>query len=438
MSAPRVDPAAVELAPFLDQLVDFERLRPKARAWDLGNMRELLSAAAGLVPTRSARQRCVQVGGSKGKGTTAAMMAGLARTAGLRVGVYSSPHLESMCERIEVDGERITVAELRGGFAAVVGYGRRRGLELTFFEVMTVVAARHFAERDVDLAIYEVGLGGRHDATTALPVDASIVTAIELEHTEVLGDTVEAIAAEKAPVIRPAGLGLTAAAGSSLRVIEQHAERVGARLAVYGREFSIVGEQRADGSYTGHLVCGKERIPLRLPDARRHELPALGLAWYALRELFGQRDLVLDPVSRVCLPGRFEVLVGADGMPVVLDVAHTEGSMATVAAELRDRFPGQRVALLFAAAAGKRWREGLGQLLDLVDSVVVTELTGTVGEDPTRIADWLRQRGVECMVLRDAEEAFSELCRRPMLRIVLGSFYLVGRVRSLAHPDLRA
>ena len=210
VSAPSVryknnmDPAASKLAPLLDQLVDYERTRPTQREWDLTAVQRLLRRKDATPPCRPA----IQVAGSKGKGTTAAYLDALVGAAGLRAGIYSSPHLVTLCERIRIGGASIRVERLEEVLASLLAVAGDR--PPTFFEAMTAAAVECFAQEAVDLSIYEVGLGGRFDATTAIDVDAAIVTRIELEHTEVLGDTIAAIATEKAlfwamlpsPVIR--------------------------------------------------------------------------------------------------------------------------------------------------------------------------------------------------------------------------------------------
>lgn len=393
-------------------------------------MRALL-ADSGLPP---GPHPAVQIGGSKGKGTTCAFLEALARAAGLLSGVYSSPHLVTLLERVRIGGENVELGRLERLLrqAVATDCGDRRP---TFFEAMTAAAAAAFAERGVELAIYEVGLGGRFDATTALDVDASIVTTIELEHTEILGDTVELIAAEKAAIVRPGGVGFTAARGAALATIAAHATAVGARLAVLGRDFDHGEPEFGDDGACRFLLRFPDGVEQRvtLPAARAFEVPALALAAVALRHLLPTAPLVLDPAPRPLLPARFEIFDEPDGEVLALDGAHTEESLRAVAAELARRFPGRKAALLFAAAAGKRWREGLSALLPRVDNAVVTGLVGTPGEDPAAIASWLAARGIASETAADVESGLAALRRRPGPRLVAGSFYLAGAVRELVH-----
>lgn len=421
-----LDPAAARLAPLLGRLTDYERLRPDRRLWDLAAMQALLARPGALPPPRPA----VQVGGSKGKGTTCGFLASLVQAGGGRAGVYTSPHVTTLVERIRVAGADIAVHELERLLGEVVAAPGAR--PPTFFEAMTLAAAQYFAEQVVDLAVWEVGLGGRFDATTALPVDASILTAIELEHTDVLGDTIAAIAGEKAPVIRANGLGFTATTGEALAVIRAHAERVGARLCTMGEEFGLRGVRWSPAGAQGELWLPDGRVlPFALPDAAAYELPALALAAAALAAVLPALPLALEPAPRPSLPCRFEVRCEPDGELLVLDGAHTEQSLRAVAAELTRRWPGVRPVVLFGSAAGKQWRPALSALLPLADAFVVTAVSGTASEDPGAIAAFLAAHGKAVVTAADAAAGLRLLRERAGPRLVVGSFYLAGEIRRL-------
>ena len=412
-------------------MLDYERLRPTERAWDLTGMRRLLQRSGWCPGARPA----VQVAGSKGKGTAASWLHALVVGGGGRAGLYSSPHLTTLRERIRVGEQWVPIDELAAILERLLALAGDQ--PPTFFEAMTAAAVEWFARRRCDVAIYEVGLGGRHDATTAIDVDAAIVTRVELEHTEVLGATIAAIADEKAQVIRPHGLGLTACTGEALRIVREHADRVDAELLVLGEDFALVDGVRASDGLGGTLrLPDGERRRFWLPGAAMFELPAFALAAAALARVAPQWLPPLDPAPRPLLPCRFEVFEEPDGEVLVLDGAHTEDSLRAVADELARRFPGRRPVVLTAAASGKRWREGLSALLPLADDFVVTELTGTPGEPAAAIASWLVDNGARSEVAADASSGLRRLRERPGPRLVVGSFYLAGAVRRLvARPD---
>ena len=421
-----MDHAAERLRPLLDRMVDYERLRPQRCDWDLAGVAALLERAGAAPAPRPA----VQVAGSKGKGTTAAFLEALVAAAGRSAGVYSSPHLQTLVERLRIGGASVAVEALEPLLAELLEVAPER--PPTFFEAMTAASVECFARAGVDLAVYEVGLGGRLDATTAIPVDAAIVTRVELEHTDVLGDSVAAIAGEKAHVIRPGGLGLTSADGDALPAVRRRARDVGAELLVMGEDFDLrCCEHDAAGARGELLLPDGSRRPFSAPGASAFSLPALALAAATLQRVLPDLPLALDPAPSPQLPGRFEVFVEPDGEQLVLDGAHTEASLRAVAAELQRRSPGRAPAVLTAAAAGKRWREGLSALLPTADSFVVTELSGTPCEDPAVISAWLAARGARSEVTPDVRAGLRVLRRRPGPRLVVGSFYLAGAVRQL-------
>lgn len=390
----------------LSGLPNYERTRPRSREWSLANMERLL-AWPGLPPLGG---KAVQIGGSKGKGTTAFYLETLARSTGLNVGTYLSPHLQHVTERVRLGGAPVSSQVLLAALEPILEWANADGIQPTFFEALTAAALVVFANAGVDLAVFEVGLGGRFDATTAIPVDATILTSIELEHTEILGDTIAAIAAEKAAILRqkPA---FVAATGEALAVFRETARRVGAPLQVLGEDFGG-GAELAQG-------------------ASLFEAPALELAAACMARLFPDRRLRLTPAPRPQLPGRFEVIPAGGGWPFVLDGAHTPVSLGFVAAELRRRWPDQPVVALVASARGKAWGLGLSRLLGVVDSFLVTGIEGTPGEDPQELVAWLREHGAPAEPVDTPRAGVEQLEGQPAVRLVTGSFYLVAAVRSV-------
>lgn len=429
---PENNPRAATVRRILDlvaPLTNYERTRADPPRWSLDNIRALL-ARPGATDLRA---QVVQVGGSKGKGTTASYLAALGQAVGLRTGLYTSPHVEDVLERVQIGFA--PAPDLADAVADVVAFVRSAGLvDASFFEVMTAAAVECFARQGVDLAVLEVGLGGRLDATTAVSAHASILTTVELEHTEVLGGTVAEIAGEKAWIVRADRLAYTATTGDALAVIEARARAVGASLFVRGREFRVTRDDTVADRLRGTLHLPHGALPFEIPGGVGFEVDALALATACLADL--RPDLrtaltsALLPVVRPPLPARFERIAAPFGA-VIVDGAHTEQSLAAVAIEAARAAPNQRWRVLFGAALGKRWREGLSRLLPLVDSAVVISLEGTASEDPARIAAWLRTQGADADVAANTVEGVAALGSRPGPWLVVGSFYLAGRVRQI-------
>ncbi len=421
-----MDPASERISALLAPLTNYERQRPDAVRWSLDTMRILL-ARPGATPFRGV---AIQIGGSKGKGTAAAYLGALALQAGLRTGTYQSPHVQTILERVQLDSQNISESVLVPVLEEVLAYAKEKGLAASFFEVMTAAAYECFAVAGMDLAIFEVGLGGRLDATTAIPVQASIVTSIELEHTEILGDTLLDIAAEKAPVIRPGLPAWTAVESPALEVLLSHARKVEAELRVLDQDFGVCDPRVEVAGISGRLWDGSNEAAFQIDAAAQIEFKALALAWACFRRLFPVAKTDINPMPRPSLPGRCEILESTGSRPLVLDGAHTEGSLSLLATELERHFGPAPRGLLFATASGKRWREGLSHVVRSTDRVWVTGLVGTVSEDPETICAWLAARGVAARAVPDAAAGLRALESFEGVRVVTGSFYLVGEIRE--------
>ena len=275
------------------------------------------------------------------------------------------------------------------------------------------------------------GLGGRLDATTAVPVDASILTRIELEHTELLGDTVAAIAAEKAFVMRPGRPVWFERQPATVAVLQAHAEAVG---ALAQPRVEVLELSSSDTTWTGSLRVGEDVLSFALPQASAFELSAFALALGCMRGCYPERAFPLMPVPRPILPGRFEVVPQADGWPFVLDGAHTPSSSVAVVTELQRRYPDQPVVALFATASDKLWRENLAALRPALTEVLVTEPTGIPGADPAAVVDWLAAAGTSAACVASPGAGLQRLREAAAVRLVVGSFYLVGELRDSLVP----
>lgn len=406
---------------------NYERKRPDRPRFSLEPTRALLRDLGCEHPA----PLVVQIGGSKGKGTTASYLSALLQQIGLRVGVYASPHAVTIRERIRIDGELgpsdLLVRSVREAL-------RWAGESPSFFEVMTAAACLAFQEARVDVALFEVGLGGRLDSTTAVEADASILTRIELEHTNVLGPTRYRIAQEKAPVLRPGKIAWTAVRPPALAAVRSWSRSVDCQLLVAGRDFDARGEI---GSSLV-LRVGDVRHPVRVDGAPSHESEALGLAFAVCEHFFPgrfrQRSLRRPPS-----PGRCEVLQDPEGPGTgewIVDGAHTAESAQALASFWRRRHGDRKGALLFGSARDKDWRAVLSPLVAIADEIQVTGLPDTVSEDPATIRDWLRSRGVGAGAVHDLASGMDWLRARSVPRVVAGSFVLVGEVhRALGRSD---
>lgn len=385
------------------------------------------------------RVPCVLVGGTNGKGSTAATLASIASAAGLRTGLYTSPHLIDVTERLRVGGRDVEAGELDLALAEVFGAADRApALPLTYFEALTAAAFVLFAGRELDLAIYEVGLGGRLDATNVVPALLSIITSIDLDHMADLGPTRKAIAREKAGIFRSGRPALGLAGDSISRlVLADAAEGVGALWHDAHRELRLSGvETGLDGT----------RFRLETPadvHALETPLPGVHQAWnssLAVRaaELLRLRlpsltgAACVSGVRDVRWPGRLERFF-VSGRSVLLDGCHNPEGAAALAGFLEEAGLSGRVDLVFGAMADKDVEGMAARLFPHVRSTLLVPAGSPRATDPLGLARRVSSVSPESSPRASLAAALDELLARPGSQpiIVAGSLYLVGEARRL-------
>jgi dihydrofolate synthase/folylpolyglutamate synthase len=389
--------------------------------------------------------RVLHVAGSKGKGSTALLSEALLGAAGLRVGTFTSPHLERWTERFRIDGREIDGDRLAGAVDRL-----RPALEAlrdgpeppSFFDATTAAALLLFAEERVDVAILEVGLGGRLDSTNVVTPAVTCITSIELEHTEKLGSTLAAIAGEKAGIAKPdAPLVTGALAPEAAAVAAQRARAVGAPLARLGEEFSArVLSETLDGSRVrfeeGAFGC---EFSLGAPGAHQAANAALALA--CARRLGVASDEALARAAERAfaaphLPARIEIVSRAPW--IVIDGAHTEDS-AKALARVLVQIPRRSAHLVVSISAGKALAAICAALAPHADRVTVTRAEPVRSLTPAEVAEAFRAVSPALdlrivpnphLALRAARDSLAPAD----LLIATGSFYLAGIARSVLRP----
>jgi len=426
-----------------------QRVRYNADTFSLERMRRL-SAVFGSPERRLAG---IHVAGTKGKGSTSAVLHALALGCGLRAGLYTSPHLVDLRERIVVGREMIAPEALRALVERAqpdVERFRAAGDAPTFFEIFTALAFRHFADEAVDLAVVEVGLGGRLDATNILEPLASVITAVSLDHTHQLGGRLEQIAAEKAGIIKP-GVALVCQPQPHevLAVIERAAREAAAPLVLVGREVTYTWSPATPqvGIRLAVRTPHAEYDDLFLPLMGEHQAVNAATA-IAAAERAGPLAERLTPervrraLAQVRWPGRMELLAGRPDM--LLDGAHNRASLERLLEGLAQHFPGRRLVFVFASAADK---DVDGMLAALAESqragsapVLFTKTNNPRASDPgTLAARFASHGGRGAETAPDTISALAAARRRAPpdgLVVVCGSLYLVGEVKAhLAGPN---
>ncbi|XVH30871.1 dihydropteroate synthase [Haloferacaceae archaeon DSL9] len=378
----------------------------------------------------------VQIAGSNGKGSTAKMLESILRERGERVGLYTSPHLEDLSERIRVDGRMIPDAAIAEFVEAVKPWLIDRAAEgepLTFFEAVTAMGIWYFGRSGVDIAVLEVGLGGELDATSAVDPIASCVTTVSLEHTNVLGDTVEEIAATKAKVAPANAPLVTAATDEALDAIRR----------VAGAVTTVGGDDAADvrTHYGGRVNHTESRISVtgdgwtvdaRIPLLGAHQATNAGIAATLARQL--RPDLDAATLARglrnAHWPGRFEVT--ATEPTVVLDGAHNPDACGTLT-EILETFEYDDLHLVFGAMHDKDHREMIAAL-PAPASVVTCRPNLNRAEDPAVLARAFERAGVDRVEAGGSVAGALSMARDRASRndciLVTGSLFVVGEART--------
>lgn len=444
---------------WLDRRINFERAVPASSApgtFGLARVRRLLAALG----NPHLRLPVVHVAGTKGKGSTVAMLAAALEAAGHRVGRYMSPHVDCLEERICVAGRPISSAALVRAFAEVIPAvermdqtaARRGAAGPTWFEVLTAVAFVHFAQARVDLAVLETGLGGRLDATNVSRPVLSIITSISLDHMHLLGGTIGRIATEKAGIIKRGCPVISAAvAPAARRVIVATAARRRAPLLQLGRDFTAEHLPPAAAAADA-LAAGRVAVTVRGADAGPTIVHALGMrgphqAVNAALVVMAARVLsargiaiperaVASGLESVSLPARIERI--ATRPLVILDAAHNVASMESLVETLRPAVRAHRPAvLLFAASADKQIDLMLSAARGLFDHVVVTRYaTNPRAATVPRLVEACRRAGLPAPEVATAPaEAFRRaraLATTRGLVCVAGSFFLAAEIRGVS------
>ena len=424
-------------------LINYEQRTPTPDDLKLDRMKALLARLG----NPQNRLRIIHIAGTKGKGSTSALLASVLRKAGYRTGLFTSPHLSRVEERFQVDGQPITADELTALLndvhAAVAGAPHPA---ITFFEAATAVGFLHFVRRRVDAAVVEVGLGGRFDSTNVCRPAVAVITSISLDHTKQLGDRVAAIAMEKAGIVkrgRPTVSGATAA--DARPVIERICRERASPLRQLGVDFHYEYEP-------GRVGRGADRrARVRVQTQRRlwpwmvldllgdHQAANAALAVACVEELRGQGwtipdEAVSSGLAGAVWPARMEVL-GRRPL-VVLDCAHNPASAEALVRTLRESFPHCRRLLVFAGS-GDKDLAGMFRVLapHFAHAFLTPYLGSTRSTPPEQLAELLRAAGGPPATLCPSPAAAWEAARGAAgadeLICITGSVFLAGELRPL-------
>ncbi|MEL7644806.1 MAG: folylpolyglutamate synthase/dihydrofolate synthase family protein [Anaerolineaceae bacterium] len=432
---------------FIYSFIDFSMKRhldDSHRFFKLDRMRRMMD----LLGNPQDKFLSIHVAGTKGKGSTASLCASALRAAGYKVGLYTSPHLQEFTERIQINGKQIERQALVDLIARIRPLTREVP-EITTFELMTALAFQHFHECQVNIAVVEVGLGGRLDATNIITPLVSVITPISYDHTAILGSTLTEIAYEKGGIIKP---GVPAVISPQQPEAEQELARIAAerqapltrveqdyRLRILshslrGQELAITARDKST-AYPSSLTNPEVKLHLPLLGAHQAQnaLTALGALEQArARGLTLSREDIRKGFGQVEWPARFEIL--RENPPVVIDSAHNGDSMNRLRQSLDDYFPGQKFLLVFGASADKELDAMLSAILPRVERVITTLSTHPRAADPLQLLERIRPYGLPVEALSPAEDALTralELAGTDCGIIVAGSIFIAAAARDI-------
>jgi len=377
----------------------------------------------------------LHIAGTNGKGSVAAILHAVLAAGGYRVGLYTSPHLVDLTERIRVGREAIGRAEVVSLTAEIRSAAAGRGIDLTFFEFLTVMGFLHFARQGVDVAVVEVGLGGRLDATNVVDPAAAVITTIGLDHMQWLGDTPAAIAAEKGGIIKPGRpVVLGRIDGDAAAVLRGLASAQGASVIEPGRDYQAGGEPELDFDGCGWCLRG---LPLALRGAYQRDNAATALATLAtVRDVLPvDEEAVRRGLANVRWPGRLDVVATAP--LTILDGAHNLDGIEALARELPALLGGRKTHLIFAVMGDKEWRPMVERVAPLCASVVATEVLRPRGASAVAVAEAFR-RSCPAIAEPDPVRAWQRVAARAQpdeAIVVAGSLFLVGALYATVLPS---
>lgn len=448
------EPKYQETLDYLYSFVDYSlvrNLRYSPEKFDLSRMFDFVEALG----NPQAQYPIIHVAGTKGKGSVAALCASALRSAGYKVGLYTSPHLIDFNERMQVNERPIAHEEL------IQLVEENKGIiesipELTTFEITTGLTFLYFKEQGVEVAVIEVGLGGRLDPTNVTDPLVCVITSISYDHTKILGETLSEIAAEKAGIIKPQVPVVVAPQKDEARLrIEEIAQERNARVTRVGEDylFAPLSKSMEGQTFMGWRPEQQERVNALIesggddvPEDERLFIPLLGhhqvenaATAYATLQVVREEGLEIDEAAirsgfrDVFWPGRFEILQRKP--TVILDSAHNRDSALKLRLTLDDHFPGRRVVLVFGASEDKDIHGMFTELLPRVDQVIATKSFHPRALEPDIVVDLARQFGRPAKAIPTVEGALDEAIHRAQaldaVVLVTGSIFVVAGVREM-------
>jgi dihydrofolate synthase / folylpolyglutamate synthase len=420
---------------YADAVADLERRQPERMVPDL----DRITALATLLGDPQRTYPTIHLTGTNGKTTTARIVSALACAHGLAAGLYTSPHLSSVTERLQLCGEPITQGEFASEYTHLAPYLAEvdaRGERVTYFEVLTALAYLWFADKPVEVGVFEVGMGGLWDATNLIGGQVAVIGEIGLDHPE-LGSTVTEVATEKSGIIKPgATVVCREQVDDAMRVIVSRCDDVDAELLLELRDYELIGRRRAVGGQALDVRTPRASYDeLFLPLFGEHAARNAGAAVTAFEAFLGRAlepELVREAMSGVRSPGRLEI-VGRHPL-ILVDGAHNPSGAEALAAALDEEFTWRRLHLVLAVSADKDLDGILDHLTPLADRAYAARNASSRSATADPIAEGIAARGIAVesfASIGDALTAARAEADADDVIVVTGSLYTVADARRV-------
>ncbi len=413
---------------------------------DIGLRLERMQHLLQLLGHPERKFRAVHIGGTSGKGSTATLVAAILQAAGFQVGVHTSPHLQIVNERHQVNGRLISTTALYAAWQTVkkaveeVQQSNRFGSP-SYFEVQVALSFLIFAEAGVDFGVIEVGLGGRIDPTNVIPAEVAILTAVGLDHTEILGDTIEKIIQDKAGIIKTGQKVISGCWQPAVqKIITQRCQQKSARLWQLGRDFRV---QIHDHAHADFFFPGRafKNVEIALQGEFQAHNAALAIA--AVRQLEGveiPENAIRDGLANAALPGRVEIM--QQNPLVIIDGAHNPDKIRASASIINQLRTGRQVITVLGVKKGKDAAEIVPPLAQLSDQIILTTFQPKglwTAFEPVQLGQLVvdARPDLPLYIVEEPLEALDfalSKARSDDIVLVTGSLYLVGDVRERWFP----
>ena len=438
-----------EAIKYLSERTDYEKekhLRYNVTTFNLNRMGELLS----LLGKPHKKISTVHIAGTKGKGSTATMLAKMLEANDYAVGLYTSPHVVHLHERITVNSEMISEAEMLGLLNRIYAPVEKiaKAEPLSFFEIMTALAFMHFADTKVDIAVIETGLGGRLDSTNVIRPKLVGITSLSIDHQQQLGDTVDSIAREKAGIFKRGVPIITVQQKpEAMHVLKSQATAVKAPLSVTGSDIDFSYRFETSREHGPHTrICLTTQTSkfehLRVPLHGKHQAINCGLALAMLDKLKSSgykidTEKATAGLHNVSLAGRMEMI--CDDPRIMIDAAHNAASIRALIQATGQNIPYDSMVVIFGCNSDKDVEGMLQQLQYGADKVIFTRNNSAKAMSPQDLADKYGEIcGKMCQTAASLDEALrlakSAISREDLICIT-GSFYLIGQAKARFQPS---